>query len=52
MEVEKARAILGDRARWELLAMKKALESLGGFFNTEEDDERLEAVNALLSLKQ
>ena len=28
-------------ATWELKAMIKALESLGGFFNTEEDNKRL-----------
>jgi len=39
--------ILGDRATWELKHMKKALEMLS-FFNTEEDEQRLEAVNALL----
>lgn len=26
---------------WELKNIRKALESLGGFFNTVEDDERL-----------
>ncbi len=39
--------ILGDRARWELLAMKKAL-SVCYLFNTEEDNQRLQAVKVLL----
>ena len=29
---------------WELKNTKKALETLGGFFNTPEDEERLKAV--------
>jgi hypothetical protein len=48
MKKNEALELLGNRPRWELLNMKKALESLGGFFNTEEDDKRLEAVNILL----
>ena len=43
MELQEARNILGDRATWELRNMKKALEMIP-FFNTQEEDERLEAV--------
>jgi hypothetical protein len=50
MTKEQAKSILGDRAQFELRNMKKALESLP-FFNTEEDDERLEAVKVLLNNK-
>ena len=39
--------IVGARARWELVAMKKALEMMP-FFNSDKDEERLEAVNVLL----
>jgi hypothetical protein len=48
MTLKQARDILGDRPTWELKNMKKALESLGGFFNTDEENERLEAVNIVL----
>lgn len=47
MNKEQALEILGDRAKWELLAMKKALESIP-FLNTDEENERLEAVLTLL----
>lgn len=47
MTKEKAKEILGDRAIWELRNMRKSL-SMFGFMNTEEEDERLEAVNTLL----
>ena len=30
-----------NRPTWELKAMIRALESMGGFFNTEEDNQRL-----------
>jgi len=39
--------ILGDRAIWELRNMKKALETFS-ILNTPEEDERLEAVKAML----
>jgi hypothetical protein len=51
MTKEKAKEILGDRAKWELKQMKGALETLGGFFNSDEENERLEAVNTLLTDK-
>ncbi len=35
-------------ANWELENAKKALEMLGGFFNTEEDNQRLEAIKKVL----
>ena len=43
---------LGDRADWELRNMKKALTTLGGFFNNEEDNQRLEDVNTVLRLRK
>ena len=36
--------------KWELLNIKRALETFGGFLNTEEENIRLEAVK--LALKQ
>lgn len=48
MTIEQAGKLLGNRATWELKAMHKALTSLGGFFNNEEDNQRLEAVKVLL----
>lgn len=50
MTKQQAKNILGDRARWELVAMKRALEMIP-FFNTDEEEERLEAVNVLLNKK-
>ena len=47
MTKEKAKEILGDRPKWELLNMKKAL-SIMGVFNTEEENQRLEACKILL----
>lgn len=47
MTKEKAIEILGDRAHWELLNMKKALSSMQ-LLNTLEEDLRLEAVKTLL----
>ena len=37
--------------KWELLHIKKALQTFGGFLNTEEDNIRLEAVKTILKLK-
>ena len=51
MDISEAKKILGDRAKWELKSMKRYLEMLGGFFNSEEENERLEAVNVILSEK-
>ena len=47
MDKEKALEIVGNRARWELLQMKKALSTFP-FLNSEEENERLEAVKVLL----
>lgn len=47
MELKEAKEILGDRATWELTAMKRALSSIP-FLNTDEDNQRLEAVKVML----
>ena len=47
MDIKEAKEILGDRATWELRNMKRALEMLP-FFNTEEENQRLEAVKVML----
>ena len=38
--------------KWELLNIKRALETFGGFLNTEEDNLRLEAVKLTLKFKK
>jgi len=40
------------RPKWELLNIKRALETFGGFLNTEEENIRLEAVKQALKLKR
>jgi hypothetical protein len=50
MTKEKALEIVGDRAHWELVNIKKALTFMGAL-NTPEEDERLEAVKVLLKNK-
>ncbi len=52
MELKKAQNNLGDRAEWELKQMKKALTTMGGFFNNEEDNERLRDVETVLRLEK
>ncbi len=47
MDLKTAKEILGDRATWELRNMKKALTMLP-FFNTEEENRRLEAIEVVL----
>lgn len=47
MTIDKAKAILGDRATWELRNMRVALSTLS-ILNTNEENERLEAVKAVL----
>ena len=47
MTKQQAEKIVGDRARWELLKMKKAL-SFCGALNTPEEEERLQAVKIML----
>jgi anthranilate phosphoribosyltransferase len=41
-----------NKPKWELLNMKKALQSMGGFLNTDSDNIRLEAVLVALKLKR
>jgi hypothetical protein len=48
MTLDQAKQILGNRAEFELKHTVKALQSLGGFFNTEEDNQRLEAAKIVL----
>lgn len=38
--------------KWELLNIKRALETFGGFLNTEEENIRLEAVKQALKIKR
>ena len=38
--------------KWELSNMKKALQVLGGFLNTEEDNLRLNAIKEVLKTKK
>jgi len=47
MTKEEALKLVGNRAEWELKAMKKAL-SMIQFFNTDEENKRLKAVKILL----
>lgn len=47
MTIEKAREILGDRAKYELLNMRKALSTFP-ILNSDEENERLEAVEVML----
>ena len=50
MTYRKATDLLGDRAYWELVEMKRAW-SLFSFLNTEAENERLTAVKVLLKIK-
>jgi hypothetical protein len=43
MTLEEAKKIIGNRAPWELNNMIKALEMFGGFMNTPEESQRLQA---------
>lgn len=47
MSKDQALQIVGNRARWELLAIKKAL-SMHPWLNTREEKQRLQAVTILL----
>jgi hypothetical protein len=49
MTGQEAKNILGNRARWELLNMRKAL-SFAEILNTPEESKRLEAVKVLLKV--
>ncbi len=44
--------IYSKTPRWELLHMKKALQVLGGFLNTDEDNLRLEVILQVLKTKK
>jgi hypothetical protein len=48
MSIDQARAIVGNRAKWELQAMRKAL-SMHQWLNTAEENQRLAACKVLLS---
>lgn len=50
MTKKEAIKILGNRANWELLKMKEALQFME-VFNNPEENERLEACKILLSNK-
>lgn len=47
MTIDQAKSIVGRRARWELIAIKRAL-SIHAWLNTAEENERLAAVKILL----
>ena len=47
MSRDQALSIVGNRARWELMAMRKALSMLQ-WLNTREENQRLIAVRVLL----
>jgi hypothetical protein len=47
MTLTEAQKILGNRAKWELQNMKKALSFLGAL-NSEEENARLEACKVML----
>lgn len=51
MTLEQARAILGDRAKWELTNMIKAL-SMFPFLNSDEDNQRLKAARIMRRSKK
>jgi hypothetical protein len=47
MTFEQAKSILGNRAKWELQAMRRAL-SMHSWLNTPEETLRLQAVKVML----
>jgi len=47
MSRDQALSIVGNRARWELIAIKKALSMLS-WLNSPEENQRLAAVRVLL----
>jgi hypothetical protein len=51
MDIKEAKEILGDRATWELKNMKRALMMLP-ILNTDEDNQRLEAVKVMLKYRK
>lgn len=50
MTKAQAAELLGNRAKWELEAMYKALTSMR-LLNTKEDEKRLEAVTVMLGVE-
>ena len=38
--------------KWELLNIKRALETFGGYLNTDEENRRLQAVKTVLKQKR
>jgi hypothetical protein len=50
MTLLQARDIVGNRARWELIAIRRALSMLQ-YLNTPEEMQRLQAVRVLLRHK-
>lgn len=50
MSIDQAKKILGNRAKWELQAMLKALK-MHQWLNTPQENERLEAVKTLLKTR-
>jgi len=48
MTQEQARKIVGNRDKWELKNMIKALQMFGGYLNTPEDNLRLQAAKILV----
>lgn len=47
-----SKKILEKKESWELKRMKKALESLGGFFNTDEENETLQSIKTILKRRR
>ena len=43
---------LSKRPEWELRNMRKALNMLGGFMNSEDDNLRLQACEVVLKMKK
>lgn len=52
MKLEQYISLYKTHAKWELLNIKKALSSLGGFFNSDDDNIRLQAVITVLKMKR
>jgi hypothetical protein len=50
-ELAKHYSVVGNQSTDDLRRMKKALNTFGGFMNTEEDNKRLESVNYILKHK-
>ena len=43
---------LSARPEWELRAMRKALNTLGGFLNSDDDNLRLQACEVVLKMRK